>query len=65
MLDISESFDPVVDDALTWITDNATGFFDFIRAARRRAVQWYREPAGDDTLLGICFCRPARWLALR
>ena len=33
MLDISESFDPVVDDALMWITDNATGFFDFIRMA--------------------------------
>ncbi len=33
MLDISEDFDPVIDNALMWVTDNATGFFDFVRLA--------------------------------
>lgn len=32
MLDISEPFDIAVDDALMWISDNATDFFDLVRA---------------------------------
>ncbi|RVI99544.1 ABC transporter permease subunit [Sinorhizobium meliloti] len=32
MIDITDAFDSVVDDAFMWITDNASGFFDFVRS---------------------------------
>lgn len=47
MLEITDSFDTVVDNALMWVNDNATAFFDFFRLALDGIFK------GIDTLLAV------------